>query len=68
MCSAVDILRPALPKKCFSKIKFVLNVVLEPKLDLYIVAILMPQYCDWHGNYFTSSPLVANSIVFALST
>ena len=45
------------------KSKFVLNV----RSDLYIVAIPPLRDRDSHGNDFTSSPLGANSTVFASS-
>ena len=49
------------------KSKFVLNVMLEPKVDLYTVAIPPLRDRDWRGNDFTSNPLGANSTVFASS-
>ena len=45
----------------------VLNVMLEPKIDLFIVAIQPPRDRDLLGNDFTSNPLGANSTVFASS-
>ena len=49
------------------KSKFVLNVMLEPKVDLYTVAIPPPRDRDWRENYLTSNPLGASSTVFASS-
>ena len=49
------------------KSKFVLNVMLEPNVDLHTVAIPPPRDLDWRGNDFTSNPLGANSTVFASS-
>ena len=49
------------------KSKFVLNVMLEPKVDLYTVAIPKPRDRDCCGNDFTSNPLGTNSTVFASS-
>ena len=47
--------------------KFALNVILEPKIDLFIVAIPPSRDSDHRGNNFTSNPLDANSTVFASS-
>ena len=47
--------------------KIVLNVMLEPKVDLYTVAIPPPQDCDLRGNDFRPNPLGANSKNFASS-
>ena len=47
--------------------RFVFYVMLEPKIDLYIVTIPPSQDHDCHGNDFTSIPLGANSTVFASS-
>ena len=41
--------------------------MLEPKVDLYTIAIPPPRERDWRGNDFTSSPIGANSTVFASS-
>ena len=49
------------------KSKFVLNVMLEPKVDLYAVAIPLPRDRDCRGNDLTSNPLGANLAVFAWS-
>ena len=48
-------------------LKFVLNVMLEPKTDLFIVEIPPPRNRDWHENDFTSNPLGANSTVLVSS-
>ena len=40
------------------KSKFVLNVMLESKIDLYVVAIPLPRDRHLRGNYFTYNPLV----------
>ena len=50
-----------------AKSNFVLNVMLEPKIDFYIVAIPPPLDRDWRGNDITSNPLGANSTVFSSS-
>ena len=47
--------------------KFVLNVMLEPKIDLYIAAIPPPGDRDWRGNDFTSNPPGVNSAVLTSS-
>ena len=49
------------------KSKFVLNVMLEPNVELHTMAISPPRDRDWRWNYFTSNPLDANSTVFASS-
>ena len=50
-----------------AKSKFVLNVMSEPIIDLFVVAIPPPRNRDWRWNDITSNPLGANLTVFALS-
>ena len=49
------------------KSKFALNAMLEPNVDLYIVAIPPPWDHDWCGNDLKSNQVVANSTVCTLS-
>ena len=47
------------------KSKSVLNVMLEPKVDLHTVAIPSPRDRDWFGNDLPSNLHGANSTLFA---
>ena len=49
------------------KSRLVLNVMLEPKIHLYIVAISPPWDRHWRGNDIMSNSLGANSTVYASS-
>ena len=46
---------------------FVLNVMLQPKIHLYIIATSPPRDHELRLSDFTSDPLGANLIVFASS-
>ena len=50
-----------------SKIKVFLNVMFEPRIDLYIVAIYRPRDRDCRGNDFVLNTFGVNSIIFASS-